>query len=157
MPNRTPERQPASLSALVRESCALALIDADALGIRYTFQLDPNADRVSVDPVQLQQVLLNLVRNASEALVEVPVPQRRLSIATSRVADDEVAVELIDSGPGIADEVRDRLFEPFVTSKPEGTGIGLSICRSIVEAHGGCIEASNRPEGGACFRFTLKG
>lgn len=154
--SREPKRQPASLSRLVRESCALALIDADTNGIRHSLDLDRAADPVSVDPVQVQQLLLNLVRNAAEALMDVPVPRRRLHIATHRVSGDEIAVEMSDSGPGIADSVRDRLFEPFVTGKPEGTGIGLSICRNIVEAHGGRIDARDSPEGGALFRFTLK-
>jgi two-component system sensor kinase FixL len=156
VPNRTPERQAASLSALIRESCALVLIDADAQGIRHSLDLDANADHVSVDAVQVQQILLNLLRNATDALMDVPVPQRRLKVTTARVAADEVSVEVADSGSGISEEVRDRLFEPFVTGKPEGTGIGLSICRTIVEAHGGRIEAESRPGGGALFRFTLK-
>jgi two-component system sensor kinase FixL len=155
-PDRTPERQPASLSALIRESCALALIDADAQGIRHSLDLDPRADRVTIDPVQFQQILLNLLRNATDALMEVPVPQRRLKVTTARLAEDEVAVEVADSGPGIAEELQGRLFEPFGTGKPDGTGIGLSVCRTIVESHGGRIQATTRPEGGAMFRFTMK-
>jgi PAS domain S-box-containing protein len=151
-----PQRQPSSLSALVRETCALALIDADANGIRHSLALDPAADPISVDPVQVQQLLLNLLRNASDALMEVPVPQRRLRVATRRIAADEVAVEVADTGLGIPGAVRDSLFEPFVTSKAEGTGIGLSVSRTIVEAHGGQIMAEDKPDGGALFRFTLK-
>jgi two-component system sensor kinase FixL len=155
--DREPRRRPASLSALVREACALALIDADSPGIRLRLELDPAADRVSVDPVQVQQLLLNLLRNATDALMEVPVPQRRVSVATRRVSNEDVVVEVADSGPGIAESVRDRIFEPFVTGKAEGTGIGLSISRTIADAHGGKIDAVNSAEGGALFRFSLKG
>lgn len=151
-----PERRPASLSALVRESCALALIDADSQGISLSLDLDTAADRVSVDPVQVQQLLLNLLRNATEALMDVPAAQRRLRVATERISEGEVAVEVADAGPGIPDSIRDRIFEPFVTGKAEGNGIGLSISRTIAGAHGGHIDVEPAPEGGALFRFTLK-
>jgi two-component system sensor kinase FixL len=154
--DRAPERRAASLSALVREACALALIDADSRGIRLSLDLDSAADRVSVDPVQVQQLLLNLLRNATEALMEVPVPQRRLRVATRRLSSDQVAVDVVDTGPGIPDSIRDRIFEPFVTGKAEGTGIGLSISRTIAGAHDGKIDAEDPPEGGALFRFTLR-
>jgi two-component system sensor kinase FixL len=149
------EREPASLSALVRETAGLALIDADSNGLRYGFDLDPAADRVSVDPVQIQQLVLNLVRNAAEALAEVPVARRRLRIATSRLDGRRVAIEVADSGPGLAGDIADRLFTPFATSKAEGTGIGLALCRAIAEAHGGDIKAEAAPGGGTIFRVTL--
>jgi two-component system sensor kinase FixL len=149
------EREPASLSALVRETAGLALIDADSNGVRYGFDLDPAADRVSVDAVQIQQLVLNLVRNAAEALAEVPVARRRLRIATSRLDARRVAIEVADSGPGLADGIADRLFTPFVTSKAEGTGIGLALCRTIAEGHGGDIKAEAAPGGGTIFRVTL--
>ncbi|MDB5693121.1 MAG: response regulator [Alphaproteobacteria bacterium] len=151
-----PERRPASLSELVRDACSLALSDADSCGIRHKVSLDPAADRVEVDPVQIQQLLVNLIRNAAEAAMEAPLPERRLRIATRRLGPSEVEVEVADSGPGIAAELRHRLFQPFVSSKSEGTGIGLAICRTIVEAHGGRIRAADAPEGGAVFCFTLR-
>jgi len=150
------ERKPASLNALVRGASSLALSDADALGIRHSLALDPAADPVDVDPVQVQQLVLNLVRNAAEAVAEMPVLDRKVRIVTRRTAPAEVEVEVADSGPGIAPDLRDRLFEPFASSKSEGTGIGLSICRTIVEAHGGRIRADDAPGGGAIFKFTLK-
>ena len=150
------ERQPASLSALVRETFRLALSDADGCGIRYCIDIAPDADEVSVDPVHIQQLLLNLVRNAADALGEVPVPRRRLTVSARRTAPDEVEMRVEDSGPGIAEGIAARLFEPFVTTKPDGTGIGLSICRNIVEAHEGSIHAEAGAEGGAAFVFTLK-
>ena len=150
------EREPASLSALVRETFKLALSDADGCGIRYCIDVAPDADEVSVDPVHIQQLLLNLVRNAADALGEVPVPRRRLTVAARRTATDAVEVRVEDSGPGIPAGIAGRLFEPFVTTKPDGIGIGLSICRSIVEAHGGQIRAEAGAEGGAAFVFTLQ-
>jgi two-component system sensor kinase FixL len=149
------EREPASLSALIRETAGLALVDADANGLRYGFDLDPAADRVRVDRVQIQQLVLNLVRNAAEALAEVPVPQRTLRVATRRLDSGRVEIEVADSGPGIAAGFADRLFTPFVTSKPEGTGIGLAICRTIAEAHGGRIRAEAAPGGGTIVRVTI--
>ncbi|MEA3004112.1 MAG: two-component system, LuxR family, sensor kinase FixL, partial [Sphingomonadales bacterium] len=127
-----------------------------AYGIRHRLALDPAADRVEVDPVQIQQLLVNLIRNAVEALTEAPQPRRRLLVATRRLGPSEVEVEIADNGPGIAPELRDRLFQPFVSSKGGGTGIGLAICRTIVEAHGGRIRVEEAPGGGAVFRFTLR-
>jgi two-component system sensor kinase FixL len=150
------ERQPVSLDALGRSACSLALSDADACGIRHGIALDAAADRVEVDPVQIQQLLLNLIRNAVEAVMEVPVPERRIQVTTRRSGPGEIEIEVADSGPGVAPELRDRLFEPFGSSKGEGRGIGLSICRAIAEAHGGGISAAERPGGGALFRVRLR-
>jgi PAS domain S-box-containing protein len=155
-PQAPPVRRPTRLDLLLRESCALALVDADSKGISYTIDVAGDLGLVRIDPVQVQQVLLNLLRNAAEAVAEVPVPRRRVRVAARRLDPDEVEVSVEDGGPGLAEAVREGLFRPFVTTKAQGTGIGLAICRALVEAHGGRIEADNGPDGGARFRFTLK-
>jgi PAS domain S-box-containing protein len=149
------KRSPASLSAVIRESCALALFDAEERGIRYACDLDECADRVVIDAIQIQQLLLNLLRNAVEALADAPGGRRQLAISSRRLGSGEVEVRVVDSGPGISAHLRERLFEPFATSKPGGTGLGLSISRTIAEAHGGRIWAEDPEAGGAALCFTL--
>lgn len=150
------ERQRVSLGALVRSACSLALSDADAWGIRHSIALDAAADRVEVDPVQIQQLILNLVRNAAEALMDVPVPERQIRVTTRRLGPDEVEIEVADKGRGIAPELGSALFELFASSKGEGRGIGLAICRAIAESHGGGIRVGEAPGGGALFSVTLR-
>lgn len=150
------ERQKVSFAALVRSACSLALSDADACGIRHSIELDPAAERVEVDPVQIQQLILNLVRNAAEAVMEVPVPERRIRVATRRLGPHEVEIAVADSGGGIAPELRETLLDLFASSKGEGRGIGLAICRAIARAHGGGIRIGDAPEGGALFSVTLR-
>ncbi|KQT55183.1 MULTISPECIES: PAS domain S-box protein [unclassified Aureimonas] len=142
-----------ALDKLVEEACALALIGSREAGVTLRLAVDPSS-RVFVDRIQIQQVILNLVRNAIEAMRDGPV--RELSISTERLSIGsfvEVAVE--DTGPGLAPEIETNLFQPFLTTKPNGMGVGLSICRTIVEVHGGRISASRNRAGGTTFRFTL--
>lgn len=141
------------LPRLIEEASKLALAGARERGIRSFFEFDAAASPVLVDRVQIQQVLVNLMRNAIEAMTSSPVRELRVS---TRLRDDgliEVAVE--DSGPGIAENLLPRLFQAFVTSKTAGMGLGLSICRTIIEAHGGRIWVDQPPAGGTVFRFTL--
>jgi two-component system sensor kinase FixL len=147
------ERRVESLSKIVQETSALGLVGARQKGVRVTSRLDPAADLVLVNRVQVQQVLLNLVRNALEAMDACSV--RELSITCSALDDELVEVAVADTGPGLPEEVASRLFQPFVTSKPQGMGVGLSICRTIVEAHGGQIAAGPAEGGGTVFRFNL--
>ncbi len=137
---------------LIEEAGALALVGSREQGVRSIFEFSPAADEVLADRVQIQQVLINLIRNAMEAMRDSD--RRDLVVRTAR---DEagVAIEVADTGPGISDEIAGRLFEPFVTSKANGMGIGLSISRRIVEAHGGSITASRNEAGGATFRVSL--
>jgi len=148
------ERRVESITKLVEEASALALVGAKERDIRVTFQLDPRADLVLADKVQVQQVLINLMRNAIDAMEQSH--RRELVIATSADDDETVAVSVADTGTGIAPEVAEQLFHPFVTTKRQGMGVGLSISRTIVEAHGGEIWWEPNPEGGTVFRFTLR-
>ncbi|HEX2552705.1 MAG TPA: PAS domain S-box protein [Microvirga sp.] len=149
------ERHIESLPKLVQEASALALVGAKEKGVRVSFRFDPDAPLVLADRIQIQQVLLNLIRNAIEAMQEVE--RRELVVATRALPEDEqVEVRVEDTGPGLAPEVAAQLFQPFVTTKKHGMGVGLSICRTIVESHGGRIAAEARPGGGTVFRFTLR-
>jgi two-component system sensor kinase FixL len=146
-----------NLSKLVEEASALALVGAKQHGVRVRFNLSPEADRVFADKVQVQQVLLNLMRNAMEAMAEAGSPRRELVISTALVNGDGDMVEasVSDTGPGIAPQIAGQLFQPFVTTKRQGMGVGLSISRTIIEAHGGELRLQTNPGGGAKFTFTL--
>jgi two-component system sensor kinase FixL len=130
----------------------LALPDIEPQGVRLSMALDAAADLVLVDRVQIQQVLVNLIRNAAQAMRDLP--RRELRIA-SRLADGVVEISVADTGRGVPEEVADRLFEPFVTTRSDGTGLGLTICNAIIEAHGGTLTYAPAPAGGSIFRFTV--
>jgi two-component system sensor kinase FixL len=149
------ERDIESLSKLIEEASALALIGEKDRQVDVRLALDPAADAVYADRVQVQQVLLNLIRNGIDAMQDGNSRRRALLITSDVTEEGWSRVSVADTGPGIADEVRDRLFQPFMTTKPQGMGVGLSISRSIIEAHGGRIWAEANPGGGALFRFTL--
>ena len=127
---------------------------AKDLGVRVRFVFDPGIELVLADKVQVQQVLLNLIRNAVEAMEGSP--NRDLVISTRVAADDMLAISVADSGHGISPDMSGQLFQPFVTTKRHGMGVGLSISRTIVEAHGGQIDVEPNPGGGTVFRFTLR-
>jgi two-component system sensor kinase FixL len=148
------ERRVESLSKLVEEASALALVGAKERGVRVRINLDPSLDLVLADKVQVQQVMLNLVRNAIEAMEHSD--RRELVIATLPHPAHMIAISVSDSGSGIAPEIAAQLFQPFITSKPQGMGVGLSISRTIIEAHGGQIWSEPNPGGGTVFRFTLR-
>jgi two-component system sensor kinase FixL len=147
------EKRIESLSKLIEEAGALGLAGAREQGVQLRFHLNSNYDLVLVDRVQIQQVLVNLFRNALEAMVQSP--QRELIVSNTRVADDMIEVSVFDTGPGIPDDVMSNLFQTFFTTKETGMGVGLSISRSIVEAHGGRMWAEANESSGATFRFTL--
>jgi len=156
MAKRDVDMRSEPLGELVRDTVDLVMVGTRPFDIRLDFDFDPSAPRIFADRVQVQQVLVNLLRNAIEALREVPRSRRRISIASRRVADGMVEIEMVDNGPGIPAEILDNLYERFSTTKPgSGTGIGLSISRRIVEAHGGKLVGENLPGRGATFRFTL--
>lgn len=142
-----------NLPQLVTEANALALVGSREHGIDVQVSLDRTAEEVFVDRVQIQQVLLNLIRNAIEAMIDSPA--RSLTISSSAGPSGFVTVSVEDTGGGISDAIAQQLFQPFVTSKQTGMGIGLSICRTIVEAHGGRIWCEAARDRGTIFRFTL--
>ncbi|WP_262265875.1 PAS domain S-box protein [Microvirga yunnanensis] len=143
------------LRKLIEEASALALTGAKDKSIKVDFDLPHESPKVLVSRVQIQQVLLNLVRNAMEAMQDVE--QRELTIK-AEVEDEGSMVRLSvkDTGTGLAPSVQERLFTPFTTTKQTGMGVGLSICRTIIEAHGGKIWADSAPGEGTTFHFTLK-
>ena len=145
-------KRPESVAKVIEEASALALVGAKERGIKVLIRIDPDLPTAAVDRVQIQQVLLNLIRNAVEAMEGHEV--RELSIGTATEAGS-VLVSVADTGGGIPPEIETRLFQPFVTTKADGMGIGLSVCRTIVEAHGGRLWVEPNGSNGSVFRFTL--
>jgi two-component system sensor kinase FixL len=138
---------------LMEEASALALVGAKEQGVRVSLRFARDVGRVIVDKVQVQQVALNLIRNAIEAMEDME--RRDLTITVAAQSGEAALISVADTGPGVSPEVADRLFQPFVTSKPHGMGVGLSICRTIIKAQGGRIWVDRNAEGGATFNFTL--
>jgi|GEM_PF-7018849 len=150
-----PVKAPMDVNQAILNAMAF-LNDAIAgMSVRLNLDLDNTIPEISADMVQIQQVLINLGRNALDAMQAVDPETRSLEFTTRATADSEIVVTVSDTGPGIAPEIRSELFEPFVTTKPEGLGIGLAICRSLIQAHGGEMKAVPRDGGGTSFRFTL--
>lgn len=147
------EKRVERLSKLIEEAGALGLTGAREQSVSLHFTLDPDWDLVLVDRVQIQQVLVNLFRNALEAMAHSE--KRELVVTNTRVADDMIEIAVSDTGHGIGDSHQTSLFQTFFTTKETGMGVGLSISRTIVEAHGGRMWAENNSSGGATFRFTL--
>jgi two-component system sensor kinase FixL len=148
------ERQVEDLNRLIEEASALALVGVREAGIKVSFAFDPRVSFVLADRIQVQQVILNLMRNAIEAMQETT--RRELTISTAEQPDGMVEICVSDTGPGVAPEIASQLFQPFVTTKPHGMGVGLSISRTIVETHGGRLWAAPNPGGGTTFGLTLR-
>lgn len=147
------EKRVESLSKLIEEAGALGLAGAREQSVQLRFNLDPQHDQVLVDRVQIQQVLVNLFRNALEAMADST--HRELIASNTPAADDMIEIAVSDTGSGFAEAVAQSLFQTFFTTKETGMGVGLSISRSIIEAHGGRMWAETNAAGGATFRFTL--
>jgi PAS domain S-box-containing protein len=147
-------REPTDVNGLVQDLAVLLRDDAIRGGVSIQLSLAENLPKVEVDPVQIQQVILNLAINGMEAMSPVTRP-KLLGISTALNGPQEIRVAVKDCGPGIAEEIRSRIFEPFFTTKSGGIGIGLALCRSVVEEHGGRIWADSSSEG-AVFQFSLR-
>jgi len=147
------ERRMEDVKKLIEEASALALVGAKDKGVRVRFDFDERSDFVLADKVQIQQVLLNLMRNAIDAMEGVE--RRELVISTSPVSENMIGISVADTGSGISPEISGQLFQPFITTKTQGMGVGLSISRTIIEAHGGSIAPRPNPGGGTIFSFTL--
>jgi C4-dicarboxylate-specific signal transduction histidine kinase len=147
------ERRKEALPSMIEEASALALSSIAPLVVRLTFEFDDGARDVWVNRVQIQQVIVNLIRNAFEAMADQE--PREVTLGTRALDDETIEIAVADIGPGIPGDIAGRLFEPFVSSKHDGMGLGLSISRSIIEAHDGRLIAEPNPGGGTVFRFTL--
>jgi two-component system sensor kinase FixL len=150
-----PVRQRVNLNDLVTGVVRMVKADAMLRSCALETLLGPDLPAVEADPIQLQQVLLNLVINAFDAVRDTPVLRRKVVIATDRNDDGAIRTSVRDYGVGISEDARDRLFDHFFTTKAQGLGMGLAIARSIVESHAGSIAAENADGGGALFHFTL--
>jgi len=148
-------RRSVNLNEVVMDAVRMVSPDAVLRSCQVETSLDASLRAIEADPVQLQQVLLNLVINAFAAMRDTPVPRRKVVIATQSNGDGTVCVSVRDYGDGISVEMQDRLFDPFFTTKNEGLGMGLAIARSILESHGGTIAGKNADGGGAQFEFVL--
>ncbi|MCG2578409.1 PAS domain S-box protein [Dechloromonas sp. XY25] len=150
-----PNRQPIALPELIDEARAFADIEAQRTGTQIIVALPEHLPRIVVDRIMIEQVLLNLVKNGIEAMSDVPVERRQLTLQARLLDERMLEVTVADHGHGLATEDAEKIFAPFYTTKPEGMGIGLAICRSIIEFHQGRLWVSPRREGGTEFHFTV--
>lgn len=142
------------VNELIREAAQLLAADLKHTRVRLRLDLDPALPTVMADAIQIGQVLVNLLRNSCDALLETAVTQRAITVTTSHDARS-VTITISDRGPGLSLAVVGRLFEPLVSTKPQGMGMGLALSRHIIQSHGGVIVARNNPDRGACVSFTL--
>jgi two-component system sensor kinase FixL len=150
-----PRREPADINELVRQLSALTRADARLHDAELSLELADDLPLIHVDSIQIQQVLLNLIHNAIEALSASGKGDRRVIVRTGRHDRDEIEVRVIDFGPGVDPAIAGRIFDPFCTTKEQGTGLGLAISKSIVDAHQGRLEYRPNTPRGACFAVTL--
>jgi two-component system, LuxR family, sensor kinase FixL len=148
-------REPADVNGVVRDATQLIGLDAHGIGIPIQLMLDPQLPLVKMDRIQVEQVILNLLRNGLDAMTEAPAGCHELLVQTRGQSESTVEVSVRDTGVGISPATRERIFDPFFTTKVGGLGMGLSISRSIIEAHGGRLWATRNPDRGMTFSFTL--
>lgn len=155
MRNDAVSREPLDVNTVVREALLIARPDIAARQVSLETRFEADLPPIAADRIQLQQVLLNLVINGCEAMESAQADGRRLAVSTAGAPGGGVDITVTDAGPGIPLDRLEQIFEPFVTTKPQGLGLGLAICRSIVTVHGGRLHAFNPAEGGASFRLSL--
>jgi signal transduction histidine kinase len=143
------------MNKLIQDLVRLLRDDAIRRSVSIRLQLENDLPQLDLDSVQIQQVLLNLAGNAMDAMMQSS-GRRELIVRAEKKGDSQIQVSVEDSGPGISPEVAARMFDPFFSTKAQGTGMGLAICRSIVEAHGGKLWATAAPQGGTIFQFTVR-
>jgi C4-dicarboxylate-specific signal transduction histidine kinase len=148
--------QPVALDGLVSDVESLMQADAASRHVSLSWSVDPGLPPISGDRVHLSQVLINLIMNAMDAVIDGGTPDRRVAIRARRNAESDIELTVRDSGAGIPADSLDRIFDPFFTTKANGMGMGLSVCRTIVDAHNGALTAANDPAGGAIFMVRLK-
>lgn len=149
------DARPVHLEQVLADAIALSKTSRERADIPVTVQQDTSIGRVMADPIQIQQVVINLIRNAMDAMADLDDAH----IEIRAMPEDDpgfISIEVCDNGPGLSAEMKETIFKPFATTKAHGMGLGLSICQTIVEAHGGTIRAVSSPQGGTCFRFTLR-
>lgn len=149
---RESEKTPENINQVIREAVALGLVGAAHRNFKIKLELDARIPRILIDKIQIQQVLLNLIRNAMEAMEGRD--RREIFISSAAIDTNLVEIVIRDTGPGFSPQIADRLFRAFATTKPDGLGIGLKICQSLVEAHGGSIKALLE-DPGAAFQIRL--
>ena len=150
---RGPNRSEEDIAHTVDEAIRLGQINPAERGIKLRVNVEHALPKVWIDRIQIQQVLINLMKNAAEAMEQSPV--RELTVTIGQIVPNFVEITVADSGPGISAEMAEKLFQPFVTTKAHGMGMGLSICRGIIESHGGRLRLEPNPGGGAIFRFNI--
>ncbi|MCH9027720.1 MAG: PAS domain S-box protein [Proteobacteria bacterium] len=148
-------RREVSCDDLIRDVAALAEVDARDNGIPLTIDLAEGLPKIMVDTVQIQQVVLNLIRNGIDAMMDMDQHDEGISVSVSEFETDQVKIVVTDHGSGITKEAEEKIFQPFFTTKPSGMGLGLAICQSIIESHGGVLSFTKNPSGGTTFYFTL--
>lgn len=153
--NEAQVRELVDINRLIQELVRLLRDETIRRSVSIRLLLARDLPKLEMDPVQIQQVLLNLATNGMDAMTRGPGPHE-LTIQSEKCSDSEILIAVEDQGPGITPDIADRIFEPFFSTKAEGTGMGLAICRSIVETHNGRLWATNSAKGGAIFRFTVR-
>ena len=148
-------RQEVSCEELIHDIAALAEIDARTHRIQLVFDIAKGLPNIMVDTVQVQQVILNLIRNGIDAMVDTNDRNEAVSVSVKRHDDERIEIAVTDHGSGITAEAEKKIFQPFFTTKPSGLGLGLAICQSIITSHGGVLSFTKNPSGGTTFRFTL--